>query len=96
MPLSIVVGSLASAAVYAISVQNGKRDTSWLIGSGILALIIPQTVIFIGPINNRVRNEEIEDDNAPDELGRWQFHHLIRTAATIGLFAFYTYKLARN
>ena len=59
MPLSIVVGSLASAGVYAISVKNGKRDTSWLIGSGILALIIPQTVIFIGPINNRVRNEEV-------------------------------------
>ena len=59
MPISIVVGSLASAGVYAISVYNEKKDTSWLIGSGILALIIPQTFIFIGPINNRIRKEEV-------------------------------------
>ena len=59
MPLSIVVGSLASAGVYAISVYENKKDVSWLIGSGILALIIPQTFIFIGPINNRIKEEEV-------------------------------------
>ena len=59
MPLSIVIGCLASAGVYAISVYDNKKDISWLVGSSILGLIIPQTMIFIGPINNRIRKEEV-------------------------------------
>ena len=59
MPLSVIIASLASAGVYAISVHNEKKDVSWLIGSGILGLIIPQTVIFIGPINTSIKKEEV-------------------------------------
>lgn len=59
LPLSIVVGSLASAGVYAISVHNNKKDVSFLIGSGILAAIIPQTFVFIGPVNKKILEEEV-------------------------------------
>ena len=61
LPLSIIVGSLASAGAYAISVHNDKPDTAWLVGSGILALIVPQTFIFIGPINKRILKEEVRE-----------------------------------
>ena len=59
MPLSIIIGCLSSAGVYAISVYDNKKDISWLMGSGILALMIPYTMIFIGPINNRIKQEEV-------------------------------------
>ena len=59
LPFSLLIGSLSSAAVYAISAHNNKKDISWLIGSGILALIAPQTIIFIGPINRRILKEEV-------------------------------------
>ena len=96
MPLSILIGSLASAGVYAISVHNNKKDTAWLVGAGILAAIVPQTIAFIGPINKRIMSEEVPEDDAPEELGKWAMHHMLRTAAVCGLFAFYTYKLAKK
>ncbi len=95
MPLSIVTGSLASAGVYAISAKRGNADISWLVGAGILAAVLPQTIVFIGPINKRIMKEEVPEDDAQEEVGRWSFHHKIRTAAVCGLFAYYVYKLAK-
>ncbi len=95
MPLSYVTAALASAGLYAISKMKGTADVSWLWGAGILATILPVTVVFIEPINKRIEHGEVAEEDAPKELGKWAFYHMIRTAAVSGLFAYYTYKLAK-
>jgi hypothetical protein len=81
-PMQIILamgGTLAGLAQWYFS-----NDTLWMIGAGLLAFVIPFTVIVLKPINDQLLNPNIELSTSETEtlLKKWAPRHWLRSIAS--------------
>ena len=78
-PLAVVGGVLALVAWLT------GEPIGWLVTGGLLASVVPFTLIVIFPTNHRLLDEGLEaaSSEAAGLLHRWGQLHLLRTAASL-------------
>ena len=95
MPITIVVGAASAAGAYFLTRGTSKEDAGWLAGAALFGAVLPYTGMVIVPMNSRVWKDEVPPSEAPSLMKHWLNMHWIRTAVTLGLFGYFTYKLAQ-
>jgi len=65
----------------------------WLIGSVILQISGPYTILVLMPVNNRIMAEgaDIDTDQMTRDLGSWGRLHLPRTLNAGAIFVLFAY-----
>ena len=90
---------LGGAGVYLLSRGGNQEDASncgWILTGCVFGAMHPYTLKFLMPINNRVLNKELPEDEAHSTMDRWWNFHLWRTIAASGCFVCLTYLIAKQ
>eukprot|EP00794_Sanderia_malayensis_P020032 gene20032-21996_t len=94
LPLTHAISTLSATGVYFAS--GDKDECGWLGGALAMGSLIPYTFLLIFPVNKRVMDGEVADDDAPALFQTWSNYHALRTAVAGGVFIFFAYKLAKK
>lgn len=96
MAVLSVVGMLGGAGVYLISRGSGKDESAWLLAGSVFAGMQPYTLKLLMPINMRILNDKLPEEEACDTMDRWWNYHLWRTLAASGTFICLAYAIAKK
>jgi len=96
MGATSVLAMLGGGGVYLLSRQSKASESGWLVPACVFAVMQPYTLKLLMPINKRVMNGEVPEQEAHETMDRWWSYHLWRTLAASGTFVFLSYLLARK
>ena len=100
MPISALLTSFSSLALYFKLRGTPNQDQFWLISGSAMLSFMPVTIYFIGPINAQFRFAKDEDFEQNQEkwnglLSDWLFYHRPRALLSMALFGVAIYKLVK-
>ena len=96
MAATSVVAMLGGAGVYLLSRQSQSSESGWLVPACVFAAMQPYTLKLLMPINLRILNNEVSQEDALKTMDTWWSYHLWRTVASSGTFIFLSYLLAKK
>ena len=95
MPVTIIVGTASATGAYLLTRGTSKEDIGWLVGAALFGAVLPYTSMIIMPMNSRVWKDEVPPSEVQSLMKHWLNMHWIRTAAALGIFGYFTYKLTQ-
>eukprot|EP00111_Clytia_hemisphaerica_P011642 TCONS_00034213-protein len=100
MPISALLSSFSSLALYFKLRATPNKDQFWLMSGSAMLSLMPLTIYYIGPINAQFRFAKEEDFEQDEEkwnglLSDWLFYHRPRALLSMALFGVAVYKLVK-
>ena len=96
MGVTSVAAMLGGAGVYFLSRGTENDESGWLIPVCVFAAMQPYTLKLLMPINVRVLEDKLPEEEAYKTMDQWWNYHLLRTLAASGTFVYIAYLLAKK
>ena len=93
VPVTVMVGTASAAGAYFLTHGTSKEDVGWLVGAALFGAVLPYTSMIIMPMNSRLWKDEVPPSEVQSHMMHWLNMHWICTAANLGVFGYFTYKL---
>ncbi len=94
LPIVHTISTLAGSGVYLLSRGGAKDESGWMTAALVMGMLTPYTIALIAPINSKILDGEVADDDAHPLMETWSKYHSFRTLVASGVFLYYTYKIA--